>query len=311
MVCMKRFLLLGLALFFSLTAIQAADFVVKIPGQFSKIVSTNSELKKLAGGMKFVEGPVWVPRDGGYLIFSDIPAEELKQWSEKSGLVTYRTNDHGINGNTVDKRGRLVSCEHLGRRVSVTEKDGAVKTLVDNFEGKRFNSPNDVVVKSDGTVWFTDPDYGLGNQPKEVAGMFVYRFDPKSKELKSVAKDLDHPNGLCFSPNEKLLYVADSGAPHHIKVYDVEKKGGLSNGRVFCVIDKGVPDGIRADKKGNIYSSAGDGVQIFNPEGKLIGKILIPESPANLCFGGKDSKTLFITARSSLYSIPVLIKGNN
>jgi gluconolactonase len=305
---MKRLLSIGLGLLIGIAA-QAANFDIKIADQFSKLVSTNAELTKLAGGMKFLEGPVWVERDGGYLIFSDIPAEELKQWSAKNGLTTFRTNSHGINGNCVDRKGRLLSCEHLGRRVSITDKDGNIEALVDQFEGKKFNSPNDVVVKSDGTVWFSDPDYGLGKKPKEVDGMYVYRFDPKSKKISIVAKDCDHPNGLCFSPDEKRLYVADSGKPHSIRVYEVQKDGTLNGGRVFCVVDKGVPDGIRCDAKGNIFSSAGDGVQIFNPQGELIGKILVPESPANLCFGGKDRKTLFITARSSLYSIPVLVKG--
>ncbi|EEF58103.1 SMP-30/gluconolactonase/LRE family protein [Pedosphaera parvula] len=306
---MKRLLLAGLGLLLNLALVHAADFDIKIADQFSKLVSTNAELKKLAGGMKFVEGPVWVSRDGGYLVFSDIPAEELKQWSAKNGLATFRTNSHGANGNCVDRKGKLLSCEHLGRRVAITEKDGRIETLVDQYEGKRFNSPNDVVVKSDGTVWFSDPDYGLGSKPKEVDGMYVYRFDPKTKNISIVAKDCDHPNGLCFSPDEKKLFVADSGKPRLIRVYDVQKDGTLSGGRVFCVIDKGVPDGIRCDAKGNIFSSAGDGVQIFNPQGELIGKILVPESPANLCFGGRDGKTLFITARSSLYSIPVLVKG--
>ena len=164
--------------------------------------------------------------------------------------------------------------------------------MADKYEGKKFNAPNDVVVKSDGTVWFTDPDYGLGKQPKEVAGLYVYRLDPKSGSISVVVEDCDHPNGLCFSPDEKRLYVADSGKPHLIRAYDVQKNGTVDNGRVFCVIDKGGPDGIRCDAKGRVFSSAGDGVHIFDADGALIGKILVPETPANLCFGGKDGKTL-------------------
>jgi gluconolactonase len=164
-------------------------------------------------------------------------------------------------------------------------------------------------VKSDGTVWFTDPDYGLGGNKKEQEGNFVFRFDPKTKQVSAVVKDFDKPNGICFSPDEKKLYVADSGKPHHIRVFDVQKDGTLANGKIFCVIDKGVPDGIRCDKQGRVWSSAGDGVHIFAPDGSLIGKTLVPESPANLCFGGKDGKTLYITARSSLYAIGTLQKN--
>jgi len=191
--------------------------------------------------------------------------------------------------------------------VSVTEKDGMVRSVVDTFEGKKFNSPNDVVVKSDGSYWFTDPDYGLGKNPKEQAGNYVYRFDPKSKSITAVVKDFDKPNGLCFSPDEKKLYVADSGKPKHIRVFEVQSGGTLDSGKVFCTIDKGGPDGIRCDNGGRIWSSAGDGVHVFAPDGKLIGKILVPESPANLCFGGADGKTLYITARKSLYAIPTLV----
>ena len=183
------------------------------------------------------------------------------------------------------------------------------RTLVDSFNGKKFNSPNDVVVKTDGTLWFTDPDYGLGRNKREMDGNWVYRFDPKSKAVTAVVKDFDKPNGLCFSPDEKKLYVADSGEPHHIRVFDVQKDGTVANGKVFCVIDNGVPDGIRCDTDGRVWSSAGDGVQIFAPDGALIGKILVPESAANLCFGGKDGKTLFITARSSLYAIETSVRG--
>jgi gluconolactonase len=259
--------------------------------------------------MKFLEGPVWVPRDGGCLIFSDIPSDQLKKWSAKDGLLTYREPSHNANGNTLDNNKRLVTCEHSGRRVAVQEADGRVMTLVNECEGKRFNSPNDAAVKRDGTVWFTDPDYGLGKNRKEMEGNYVYRFNPKTEGITAVVRDFDKPNGICFSPDEKKLYVADSGKPHHIRVFDVQKDGSVANGKVFCVIDKGVPDGIRCDNKGRIWSSAGDGVHIFSANGELIGKILVPESPANLCFGGKDGKTLFMTARTSLYSVETKSKG--
>jgi len=194
--------------------------------------------------------------------------------------------------------------------VSILEKDGALHTLVDLCDGKKFNSPNDVVAKSDGTIWFTDPPYGLPKgATKEQDGNYFFRFDPKTKATSVVVKDFDMPNGLCFSPDEAKLYVADSGKPRHIRVFGVQKDGTLTGGAVFGVIDKGGPDGIRCDAQGRIFSSAGDGVHIFAADGKLIGKILVPATPANLCFGGADGKTLFITARTSLYSIPLLVTG--
>ncbi len=305
---MKFAALLALALSFQAGGF-AADFDIRIPAEFSRVVSTNAELRKLAGGMKFVEGPVWVAKGDGHLIFSNIPDNELKKWDPATGLTTFRTDTHAANGNCLDLKGHLISCEGGARRVSITENDGSVRALVDQIDGKKFNAPNDVVVKSDSTVWFTDPDYGL-SKPKEVAGMYVYRLEPQTGKIAAVVTDCDHPNGLCFSPDEKRLYVADSGKPHHIKVYDVGKSGVASSGRIFCVIDKGVPDGIRCDTQGRVFSSAGDGVQIFNVKGELIGKILVPEVPANLCFGGKNHRTLFITARTSLYSIDDLAKGD-
>jgi gluconolactonase len=295
--------------FHSLRLTIAADFEVRNEAEFKKIVPPNAKVEKLASGMKFCEGPVWLAQDGGYLIFSDIPSDELKRWTQKDGLTTFRKPSYNANGNTVDRQGRLVSCEHSGRRVSRLEQDGTLQTLVDRFGDKKFNSPNDAAVKSDGTIWFTDPDYGLRSQPHDYEGCFVFRFDPKTKALAVVARDFDKPNGICFSPDEKKLYVADSGKPRHIRVFGVEKDGTVTGGGVFCQIDKGVPDGIRCDAEGRVYSSAGDGVQIFEPDGKLIGKILVPESPANLCFGGKNGKTLFITARTSLYAIPLQVKG--
>lgn len=308
--CCSKYILLSLFAFIPTPASRAADFDIRNQSEFQRLVPKNAELKKLAGGMKFVEGPVWLAKGDGHLIFSNIPDEQLKKWDAVEGLTTFRTNTHSANGNCLDRQGRLISCEGGARRVSITELDGSVRVLVDQIDGKKFNSPNDVVVKSDHSIWFTDPDYGLGSQPREVAGLYVYRLEPKTGKIAAVVTDCDHPNGLCFSPDEKRLYVADSGKPHHIRVYDVDKAGAVSNGRIFCVIDKGVPDGIRCDTNGRVFSSAGDGVQIFDTKGELIGKILVPEVPANLCFGGKDGKTLFITARTSLYSIPVLVKGD-
>jgi gluconolactonase len=289
--------------------ITAADFDVRNEAEFKKLLPADAKIEKLAGDMAFIEGPVWLPAEGGYLVFSDIPNNELKKWSKEGGLTTFRKPSNNANGNTLDLQGRLTTAEHSGRRVSVTEKDGTVRTLVDAFEGKKFNSPNDVVVTSDGAYWFTDPDYGLGKNPKEQEGNYVYRHDPKSKTTTAVVKDFDKPNGLCFSPDERKLYVADSGKPKHIRVFAVKNDGTLGEGKVFCTIDRGGPDGIRCDNDGRIWSSAGDGTHIFAPDGALIGKILVPEAPANLCFGGPDGKTLYMTARKSLYAIPTSVMG--
>ena len=277
---------------------------------WSKIVPPDAKVEKLAGGMKFTEGPVWSSADGGFLVFSDIPSNELKKWSKKGGLTTFRKPSHNTNGNTRDGEGRLISCEHGSRTVTRTGKDGKVETLADRHDGKRLNSPNDAAVKSDGSIWFTDPPYGLEGRPAEQPGNFVYRLDPKTKDLKVVVNDMKWPNGICFSPDEKRLYVANSdGRNALINVFEVKEDGTLGSGREFCRIDKGVPDGIRCDAAGRVWSSAGDGVHAFSPEGKLLGKIRVPESPANLCFGGDDGKTLFITARSSLYAVRTNVAG--
>lgn len=289
----------------------AAEFDIRDVTEFAKCVKRDAKIDRLGTGMGFLEGPTWMPE--GFLVFSDIPKNELKRWAPSGSIDTFRTPSQNANGNTVDREGRLVTAEHSGRRVSRTEKDGSVVTVVDRFEGKKLNSPNDVVVKSDGSIWFTDPDYGLGGQPKEMPGNYVFRFDPRTKKLTALVTDFDKPNGLCFSPDEKRLYVADSGKPRHIRVFEVQDDGTVKNGRVFAPIDTGGPDGIRCDEAGRIWSSAGDGVHIFAPEGILVGKVITPsagtsgrpESPANLCFGGKNGRTLFITARTSLYSIPV------
>jgi gluconolactonase len=278
----------------------------------TELFPSDANIEKLAGGFQFTEGPVWVPSDdGGFFVFSDIPGDELKRWlARQRAIETFRKPSHQTNGNTLDREGRLVSCEHQSRRVTRTERDGLVTVLVDSFHGKRFNSPNDIVVKSDGSIWFTDPPYGLPRDAKrELEKNYVFRFDPKTQEVSVVADDFDMPNGLCFSPDERKLYIADSGKPHHVRVFDVGDDGKLTGSRVFCVIEPGVPDGMRCDERGNLWSTAGEGIHIFSSDGTLIGKIAVPETPANLCFGGEDGKTLFITARTSLYSIRVNVGG--
>lgn len=292
------------------TAGQAAAEVVSEDREaMARLVDPAATVEKLADGMKFIEGPVWTGTGAdGRLIFSDIPANELKAWSPSGGLTVFRTPSNHTNGNTLDREGRLVSAEHSARRISRTATDGTVTTVVERIDGKRFNSPNDVVVKSDGTLWFTDPPYGLPkDQKRELDGNHVFRHDPASGKTTVVSSRHDMPNGLAFSPDESRLYVADSGRPRNILVYDVRADGTLSEGRVFAEIDKGGPDGIRVDAEGNVWSSAGDGVQVFAPSGARLGRILCPESPANLAFGGPDGKWLFMTSRTGLYRVPVKI----
>ncbi|MBM3846616.1 MAG: SMP-30/gluconolactonase/LRE family protein [Verrucomicrobia bacterium] len=286
------------------TVICSAAEVEILHDQGKAAIEASASIKKLAGGFKFVEGPVWVPKDGGFLVFSDIPANELKQWKEGEGVSVFRLPSKNANGNTLDLKDRLVTAEHSARRISFTTRKDNIKTVVDEHDGKKFNSPNDVVVKSDGSFWFTDPDYGLPKDAtKEMPGNFIYRFDGTAKTTTVLVKDFDKPNGLCFSPDEKRLYIADSGKPHHIRVFDVAPDHTLVNGRVFCVIQPGGPDGIRCDAAGRVWSSTGNGLQVFSPEGTLLVKVNTPEAAANLCFGGKDGKTVFITARTSLYAI--------
>jgi len=304
-----RFLLLTLSLVVTLT-LAAEPFEIKDKEEFAKIVAADAKVEKLAGEMKFLEGPVWSNEGGGFLLFSDIPANHINRWDAKNGLSVYREASNGTNGNTRDLEGRLISCEHQTRRVTRTEKDGTITVLTDKFEGKRFNSPNDVVVKSDGTIWFTDPPYGTPKgEQKELDKNYVFRLDPKTKEIKSVISDCDMSNGLAFSPDEKRLYVADSGKPKHIRVFSVSADGRITGGDVFCKIDNGAPDGIRVDPAGRLFSSAKDGVQIFSDKGDLIGKILLPESCANLCFGGKEKDELYMTASKSLYRIKLIPGG--
>ena len=283
----------------------AADFEVKDPAAFKILFKKSAKVQRLATNLQFIEGPVWMPQ--GFLVFSDIPANELKRWDAKGGVQTFRKPSNNTNGNTLDRQGRLISAEHAGR-LSRTETNGKVTNLVDTFEGKRLSSPNDAVVKSDGTIWFTDPDYGLAGRAKEQPGNYVYRFSPTTRQITAVAKDFDKPNGLCFSPDETKLYIADSGGPHHIRVFNVGTDSSLTEGRVFAVIDNGGPDGIRVDSDGRLWSSSGDGAQVFSPDGHLLVRILLPESAANLAFGGKGGHTLFLTARKSLYAVETRVK---
>jgi len=282
-------------------------FVV-LSEEFDKVLKPGAQLQQLAEGLKFTEGPVWVA-EGNYLLFSDIPADELKRWSSQDGLSTWRTPSHSANGNTLDREGRLVTCEHGSRRVTRTQPDGSVMVLACTHDGKQLNSPNDVVVKSDGTVWFTDPTYGISQDQIVQPHNYVFRLDPGGQEPVPVADDFSMPNGLCFSPDESLLYIADSSERHHVRVFTVNPDNTLSGGEVFAVIAPGVPDGMRVDAEGRLYTTAGDGVQVYAPSGEPLGKILTPEPAANCAFGGTHYTELFITARTDLYSVELAVKG--
>ncbi len=281
---------------------------------FSNYLIPLCGLEKLHTGLRWCEGPVYFA-DGRFLVFSDIPNNRMLRWEEETGQVSlFRYPSNFSNGNTRDRQGRLVTCEHGGRRVTRTEHDGSITVLAERFEGKRLNSPNDVVVKSDGSIWFTDPPYGILSDyegykaESEIGRCNVYRLDPANGSLRIVADDFDKPNGLAFSKDEKTLYVADSGRshgpdkPHHVRAFDVGAEGSLKNGRVFAVIDPGIPDGFRLDVDGNLWISAADGVHCYSREGELLGKILTPETVANVCFGGPRRNRLFIAANSSLYA---------
>jgi gluconolactonase len=311
---MRNLLTLFTAFLLGSTLARGDDFDIKNPEEFKKIIPEGAKVQKEASGFGFVEGPTWIKSGGGYLVFSDIPNNKIMKWTAKDGVTVFRDDSKNSNGNTTDPDGLLVTAQHGSRSVTRTGKDGKIATLVDKYNEKALNSPNDVVVKSDGTIWFTDPDYGIPKgQTREQEGNWIYRLDPKTNQLKVLftEKIFEKPNGLAFSPDEKTLYIADSGPPRLIRSFEVREDGTVVGGEVFCKIDKGGPDGIRVDADGRVWSSAGDGVQIFDAKGILIGKILVLESPANLCFGGEDGKTLFITARKSLYSVRTNVTGTS
>jgi len=292
------------------------DWFQIIDPRFRAFVLGNVHVETLATGMRWSEGPVYFGA-GRYLLWSDIPNNRMMRWDETDGSVSvFRAPSNNTNGHTLDRQGRLVSCEHRMRRVTRTEPDGTITVLADRFEGKRLNSPNDVVVKSDGSVWFTDPPYGIlseyeGDQAEsEIGANNVYRCDPDTGEVTIAADDFDKPNGLAFSPDEKTFYVADSGyshgedRPRHIRAFDVGDDGRtLSGSRVFAECDTGLFDGFRCDTDGHIWTSAGDGVHCYLNDGTLVGKILIPEVVANVTFGGIKKNRLFICGTTSLYSV--------
>jgi len=291
-----------------------AGEVERLAPELKAIVPEDARIEKVADGFKFTEGPVWLRE--GTLAFSDIPNDVVLQWDPKTGKVSdYRRPSAGTNGNTLDREGRLVCCEHTGRRVSRRERDGSYTTLADRYQGKRLNSPNDVIYRSDGTLYFTDPPYGLpkGDEDpgKELTLNGVYRL--KGDRLLAVATDLNRPNGLAFSPDERTLYVANSDLERKIwMAYPVHPDGTLGKGRVFFDVtvqkEPGLPDGMKVDQRGNLYCTSPGGVWIFSPAGKHLGTIKPAEVPAN-CHWGDDGKTLYMTAQTGLYRIRLNVAG--
>jgi gluconolactonase len=288
-----------------------------------------SAVERVATGFRWAEGPVYIPA-WRMLLFSDIPNNRIMRFSEDDGhLSVFRQPSMNSNGNTIDREGRLVTCEHSGRRITRTELDGSITIIADKYNGKKLNSPNDVVVASDGSIWFTDPVYGIGGyyeglkEAPEQEKKNVYRVDPKTGDIKVVVDDFVEPNGLAFSPDEKKLYIIDTGFtdnpenPCHIRVFDADVAGGkLSNSKVFVEMPKpSITDGMRIDRDGRIWCSVGwgdpaeDGVRCYTPQGELLGTVHIPETVANLCFGGQQRNRLYICGTSSIYALYTSVQG--
>ena len=293
--------------------------------RFDRLRVRSARVERLATGMRWAEGPVWFG-DHRVLLWSDIPNNRVMRWDERTGGVdVFRQPSNYANGNTRDRQGRLVTCEHGARRVTRTEHDGTITVLADRYDGKRLNSPNDVVVKSDGSTWFTDPPFGIltsyeGYKAEVELPTNVYRVDGQTGKITVATGDINRPNGLAFSPDESKLYVVVASAtPREIHVFDVADKGTrLANRRVFITAEAGgTPDGFRCDVDGNLWCGWGmgkegqDGVSVFNPDGKLIGRIDLPERSANLCFGGRHRNRLFMAASHSVYALYVNTQGAN
>lgn len=282
--------------------------------RFAQYVLDNAPLEELASGFRWVEGLVWMG-DANCLLFQDLPRNRTMRWIEDAGVSVYRAPSDYANGQTRDRQGRLIACSHRGRCLYRTEFDGTVTTLVTHHDGKRLNAPNDIVVKSDGTIWFSDPLYGISNdyeggrQTSEQPPA-LYRFDPEAGDIRVMAGDFDGPNGLAFSPDERRLYVAETGDQtqdnprQYIRVFDVSPDGTyLSGGAIFHKIESGYCDGLRVDEDGNLWSSAGDGVHCISPQGELLGKVFVPHTVSNLTFGGPLKNRLFIGGSHKLYAI--------
>jgi gluconolactonase len=302
--------------------------IQRLDPALDKLIPAGATIRKVTGDLQFAEGPVWITR-GGYLLFSDIPANAIMMWTSGGELSVFRKPvfarefpkgiQIGSNGLTLDRQGRLIACEHGNRRVSRTEKDGTVSTLADRYEGKRFNSPNDVVCKRNGDIYFTDPNSVARNSPPDPNGDFkaeldfngVYRVSAGRLEL--ATKDVPYPNGLAFSPDEKKLYIANTRPGKFWMVYDVAADGALVKGKMFLDASQetadGVPDGMKVDSEGNLYATGPGGVWVISPKGKHLGTIVLPEIPANCAWGDVDGKTLFMTARTGIYRVRVNVGG--
>jgi gluconolactonase len=302
------------------TRADMSEFEILDP-RFGKLVIGHAKLERLWTGGRWLEGPAYFPA-GRYLVFSDIPNDQLMRYDETSGVVSvFRSPSGNGNGNTVDREGRMLSCEHKGRRITRTEFDGSVVALATHFENRRFNSPNDIVVKSDGSIWFSDPTYGIDGEyegdaaPSEIGRANIYRLDPAAGALAAVVTDRVQPNGLAFSPDERILYVSDTGSSHveghprTITAYEVRTDGAIASPRVFATLQAGAYDGFRIDANGNVWTSAFGGVHCYAPDGAHIGTIPIPELVSNVCFGGRKRNRLFITAQTSLYAMYVNAQG--
>ena len=297
-------------------ALELTSHFEVVDARFRRFVLPYVSVDRLYTGCRWAEGPAWFPA-GRYLVWSDIPNDRVLRFDDTDGSVSvFMQPALNSNGHTVDRQGRLVSCEHRSRCVSRIEIDGARTVLADRYDGKRLNSPNDVVVKSDDSIWFTDPSYGIDSDyegdaaPAEIGASHVYRIDPRDGRVTVVATDFVQPNGLAFSPDEKLLYVSDTGlthaadGPHHLRSFRVASDGrSLAGGDVFATCPNGLYDGFRVDVHGNLWLSAGDGVHCHASDGALLGKVLLPEAAANLCFGGAKLNRLFICATTSLYAV--------
>ncbi len=270
--------------------------------EFDSLVGSHPQLHRLGSGFEFLEGPCWYTLADG-LVFSDIPADCIYFWSEKDGISEWRKPSNHANGNTLDNEGRLLTCEHGKRRVIRTEFDGSFSVVCDSYQGRKLNSPNDIICQRDGTIWFTDPPYGIEPDEMEQPHSYVFRVG-KDGNPEAVADDFVKPNGLSFSPDETLFFVSDTdNERHHIRRFDVLPNKQLVGGEVFKTISPGKSDGFRIDPKGRLFTSAGDGIWIMSSDAQVLGKVLVPETPSNCAFGGPNYDTLFITARTSLYAI--------
>ena len=273
-----------------------------------KSLVETGEPEKMATGFQFTEGPLWMP--DGYLLFSDIPANRIYKWTPEGGAEVWREPSGNSNGLTRDHDGRLVACEHGNRRVSRTAADGTVTTLADRYQGKRLNSPNDVVIKSDGTIYFTDPPYGIKPDEREQPYNGVYRIFTDGT-VERLADDFERPNGLAFSPDESILYVDDTHR-RHVRAFDVNADGTLANSRIITDMDhpqSGSPDGMKIDEEGHLYVTGATGMWVLEPDGTCLGVIVTPEGPANCAWGDDDRRSLYMTAQTSLYRIRVTVPG--